>query len=314
MSAIETIETILAQAAVVLDEVPDLAPGIYRDVPAETYHKLPYASASRLKMLLTQTPKHLRWDMDNPREDTPALRLGSALHTFILEPEKFDGLYVEGDQCVATKKTGEACTSPGKVYSGGQWWCGVHGKGKIHEAGDKKVLEVGTIARLQAMRASVMELREARNAILNATDRELTVIWDDPEVGERCKARIDLYRPGVLDDLKTCEDANNTGDDCAFARQIADYAYHLQAAMYCDAMTSVAGEVHDDFNFIAIEKSAPFVCSHVRLHQEAIMLGRHQYRQLLGVWKYCRENKVWPGYGSNAVALPRYYMQKEMRK
>ena len=65
-----------------------MQPGIYPDLDARDYHALPGASASRLRKLWQSTPGHLKAEMDAPRENTPALKLGTLAHAVILEPDK----------------------------------------------------------------------------------------------------------------------------------------------------------------------------------------------------------------------------------
>ena len=66
---------------------------------ATDYHAAPGASASRLKQL-KRSAAHMKYDMDNPQEPTPAMIIGSATHSAILEPDLFVkewGRLPEGD-------------------------------------------------------------------------------------------------------------------------------------------------------------------------------------------------------------------------
>ena len=58
---------------------------------AEDYHASPGASASRLKQLKQRSAAHMKYDMENPQEPTPAMTIGSAAHSAILEPGLFLG-------------------------------------------------------------------------------------------------------------------------------------------------------------------------------------------------------------------------------
>src|SRR4051812_34967536 len=65
-------------------------PGIYYDLPAKTYHALDACSKSSLDWIADYSPMHLKWNREHPEEPTDALKFGSALHTMILEPAKFE--------------------------------------------------------------------------------------------------------------------------------------------------------------------------------------------------------------------------------
>src|SRR6185437_6542157 len=63
-----------------------IAPGVYPSIEASRYHALVYASKTYLSQML-RSPAHAKWAIDNPCEQTPALRIGSAVHCLTLEGE-----------------------------------------------------------------------------------------------------------------------------------------------------------------------------------------------------------------------------------
>lgn len=67
----------------------------YRKVvgmPNDTYHDLPSVSASFLKTLIQRSPAHAKWEREN-REETPAMKRGTLIHTALLEPHLLGELY-----------------------------------------------------------------------------------------------------------------------------------------------------------------------------------------------------------------------------
>lgn len=69
---------------------PKITPGIYSPemLTNEAYHGGQLVTKSKLD-LVDRSPAHLKHALDNPREETKALRVGKALHCAVLEPEVF---------------------------------------------------------------------------------------------------------------------------------------------------------------------------------------------------------------------------------
>jgi len=84
---------------------------------------------------MLRSPAHAKWAIDNPCEQTPALRIGSAVHCLTLEGEdEYQKRFAVASACTARKKDGERCFNPGKALVGGEWLCGVHLKADRHNA------------------------------------------------------------------------------------------------------------------------------------------------------------------------------------
>src|SRR5688572_22354471 len=82
---------------------------------------------STLKHLATSA-KLLKWRMEKPQEETPALILGRAIHCRVLEPEEFPKRWVVAGKCAGiVKSTGAACGSQGSLHLDGSWYCKVKG-------------------------------------------------------------------------------------------------------------------------------------------------------------------------------------------
>ena len=79
------------------------------DIPAKEYHATKAVSQSLLKRL-GQSPAKLRWHLDHPQDekDSPAKRVGSAVHCALLEPEKFESSVVVMPDVDRRTKAGKA--------------------------------------------------------------------------------------------------------------------------------------------------------------------------------------------------------------
>jgi hypothetical protein len=106
------------------------------------------------------------------------------------------------------------------------------------------------------------------------------------------------WREGTVIDLKSTVDASPAG----FARAVARYSYHVQAAHY------MAGTKCDRFLFVAFEKTAPYACAVYELDADAIARGRDLREHALETLASCIELGVWPGYATEVqvLELPRW--------
>jgi len=81
--------------------------GIYFNMSAEEYFALPYFSRS-LAQKVRFSGQEAEYYIKNPTKETPAMELGTALHSLFLEPEKFNATYVKApsifDEQFANKK------------------------------------------------------------------------------------------------------------------------------------------------------------------------------------------------------------------
>ena len=69
----------------------DVEPGIYPGTPYDQYAKWNALRVSTLRFA-AYSSKHLKWAMDGrlEREETDALRLGTAIHMRLLEPDRYE--------------------------------------------------------------------------------------------------------------------------------------------------------------------------------------------------------------------------------
>ena len=275
--------------------------GVHRGVPATRYHAQAYASNSRLQRL-KRSPAHLAAYLAESSESTTALRIGRAAHTSILEPDHFDVEFVAASACTGVKKDGDPCAFAGSVLTDQGWRCGTHVKGTNPVLEPRVVMKPDDLAACRGMRAAVRAHPLAGNLLRFAADIELTLVWDDPETGIRCKARPDLYAPTVLGgtfgDLKTTDDARAE----SFSRSALAYGYFSQAAHYLDG-AAVLGIAVEKFAFFAVEKSAPHGVVVYEPDADALLMVRAENHALLRTWATCAALNEWPSYPATARVL-----------
>lgn len=218
-------------------------------------------------------------------EETPAMRFGSAFHAAVLEPDVFASEYVT--------QSWDARTNEGKAARDAALASGA------------KVLSEDDAETIAAMVASLRAHPLASLILASRTHTEHPIAWECPVTGIACKGKPDACAVAngsvSLVDLKTATDA----DPESFARSIANYAYHVQAAHYCAGWSATIGPV-DSFTFIAIEKSAPYAIGVYELSAEAMSRGKARRLALLDQLAECRASGRWPGYQPMTIELPRW--------
>ena len=217
-------------------ETPE--PGIYPDIPAEVYHRWDAMSNSWLGILADECPEVLYWARQHPRPPTKAMRFGAVLHKLILEPFDFAKDHAVAPVCNRKTKAGkviwaEFCDAAGErtvVPATGE-----HGYGKAS-------------GMAHAVRRHPTALQYLGGQV------ELSIVWDDPELKVRCKARLDSWDEPVIGDLKSTANAK---PEVFQASSLVTYGYHRQAAFYSDGIKVLTG-VDPLFIIVAVMKTPPY--------------------------------------------------------
>lgn len=275
--------------------------GIHAGVPVAEYEAWDALRSSHLKAF-RKTAAHARHAMLLPREPTEALELGQATHAAILEPGSFEAEWIAAPKLDRRTKAGKL-----------KW-------AEFQEAqGTKQILKQHEYDLCLQMRDAVWE-HPLAGAVLGERPglNELSVLFEIPGAADQVppdrpgrlgKARVDriTVHEGwtVVADVKTAIDASRPG----FARAVANFDYHIQAAWYLDGL-DVLEEHPRRFWFIAVEKTPPFCVAVYELEPEALDAARVEIANYLDrYWLALREDR-WPGYPAEVqfLALPRWRM------
>lgn len=237
---------------------------------------------------LDKSPMHFKARREKPREETPAMAIGTAVHTLTLEPETFFDRYVVAPAGIDRR------TTAGKTA-----WAEIEGSGKI-------VLKHEDFQQIESM-ASAVRAHPVTEALFDEGRAEVSFFSTLSGVDVKC--RPDWFREdGIIVDLKTTEDASPGG----FSSSVAKFNYHKQAAFYSDILSDIGFDVAA-FVFIAVEKSYPYAVGIYELDLDAIDLGRQAYLANLETYRECMKSGIWPGYSTNVevLNLPRWkYLQQ----
>ena len=255
-----------------------MEPGIY-ELSNHDYHAGPGLSCSSFKEFL-RSPAHYQHYITEKREPTPAMTVGTAIHTAILEPEKFETEIAIAPKCDKRTKAGkEEYTSFLEKATG---------KTVITEEDHKNVL---------GMVEGVKRCEPAVNLLASGFP-ELSVYANDPEHGFLWKARPDWLTPaGAVVDVKKCQDASPK----AFQRQIVNYRYHIQAALYLQVLTWATGKKHELFYFLAVEEKAPHCAAVYQIDFRSVSYASMEIDKGRKRFAECLESNVWPGYSNKIL-------------
>ena len=252
----------------------DPPPGLLRGVPMAGYLEINALSSSRLEWLAA-SPLYYRHMLTQPREETPALALGTALHMAALEPDLFATAYalepdvaaIGGAKPRATKEYKEAVDA-------------IESSGRI-------VLKADTMETVLGMRDSILAHPHAAALLKRTPEREVSGIW---KRGERlCRARFDMLGEGVIGDIKT---TRNIKDFSPWT--ITRLGYYRRAGWYADGARRL-GRTVDHFMFIAVESSAPWDVGVFALDEDMLRIGMDECEFLIKKLERCEAEAKWPG-------------------
>lgn len=236
-------------------------------------------SQSTLK-LLRKSPAHAKYAMDNPKEPSAAMQLGTCLHALVLENKVVYATLPESAKgnSIAAKliKANFALENP-----------------------DKIVLSADDAEAVRLMAASVKAHPAASKLLALMLEPEKAIMWEKD--GLTFKAKLDGLLPfGVLD-LKSATSAEMKD----FEKSIFKFGYHIQAAHY------LAGAAANDlpaenFYIIAVENEPPYCTAVFVIDHETIEAGEKERQKLIKLYKECMSSGVWPGYSDKiqTVRLP----------
>jgi exodeoxyribonuclease VIII len=254
------------------------------------YHAHPAVSKSHLD-LIARSPLHYWARYIDPNrvipEPTPQMRLGTALHTHVLELSRWDEEIAVAPQCDRRTKAGKEAFAAFEANSAG-----------------KTVITADDAEQVMAMGRAIMRHPAAAMLLGLPGKAETTHMWTDAITGLECKCRPDWLTDdgSIVVDLKTTKDASPRG----FKQSVANFAYHKQAAWYLHGLEQATGKRPDQFIFICVESSAPFACAVYAADAEMIERGHEHAMRDLGKLAACRLTDSWPSYSDQIemISLP----------
>lgn len=248
----------------------------------EEYDATEALNYSGLRELL-KSPLHYQTYRTQPREDSKALRIGSATHALALQGAE---AYAAG---FAIAPELDRRTSAGK-----QAWA----EFQTENAG-KVILtdEEGQLVRAVALAARAAIA--ARGIVAEAAE----VMYVVDYCGTPIKAALDLIGTDadghpVIVDLKTTEDAS----EAAFLGSVRSYRYNLQRHTYRTVYNIERGDL-PRFLFLAVEKGGANACAWYEIGANLAAYAVEDFERGVKLYADCTAAKAWPGYPTEARVL-----------
>ena len=256
------------------------------------YHRHNAVSKSHLDQV-ARSPLHYWARYIDPNrvvpEPTPAMLVGTAVHSHVLELDQWDARYVTAPEGIDRRtKAGKAEWDAFTVAAGNRT--------VLSKADAEQVMRMGHA--VYSHPAAAMLLKQLPGKA------ETTWMWTDEASGLECKCRPDWLTDdcSLIIDLKTTEDASPAG----FRKSIANWRYHVQASWYLDGIERATGTRPDHFVFVVVEKRPPYAVAVYAADAEMIAAGAKQSRLDLDTLAVCKAADAWPGYSDQieTISLP----------
>lgn len=262
------------------------------EIKSEIYHAAPSLSQSELKLIADKTPRHFHHMKKSPRPPSDEMKLGSAAHMAILEPDKFIDTYRMLQPINKRTKAGreevkaleEKAREEKKIYLIEDQYR--YAEAIAYEMGRHPIAR-DLLSNGVAERASFTELH-----------------------GEAARILTDYYRPSdhEIIDVKTtkCASLNE------FERDLRKYRYHWQACWYSDVVEKLTGAM-PTFKIIAIENVPPHCIAIYEIRFDLMSIAR---REIMGAIEKLRvaERSGWDGYPLGTQELGAHHWEWERYK
>lgn len=260
--------------------------------------------ATELALLDRTSLAHVKYKRDGGKEkESDARDFGRAFHAMLLEDRQDFVIHP-----LVYPETPKKKDAPVEMKD---WtWAANYCKAWAKDQGDKDILShaeadalVGMIAGLRANPELAEAIKGARNEVSIFAERK----------GWKYRGRIDTLTVagGPIIDFKSTTNAKPE----KFVRQAWDSGYFIQAAFYID-LCKMCEDPRDEFWFVAIEKTAPYAHSIVKVKDGPVSfigLGRARYLCALSALKEAIKTDRWPSYHSMEAELAAStYMLKEL--
>lgn len=283
---------------------------IHRDLPREVYDGIEAANYSRLKIMHSRSPLHVK---ETDKKRTKALDLGSIAHIHILEPERAK------TDLLVMPKTGPLNTNAGKaaLVDALCKGLGVEPPHSSEKAEGKRLDEQIVTLRQIAEARGMTEVSSAQafaaermydsvmkhpyiGAFMSDFDAEATAVAKDAQSGVLCKIRIDAVSRShaVMVDLKTAQSASAE----EFFWSIKRFYYDLQAELYPRIYQRVTGE-RLPWIWAVVENEKPWACQAFTPSETTRTRGRHRLDEALAMWARCIETGDWTSYQTDVAPI-----------
>ena len=239
---------------------------VYYDMTNEEYHSSDALSASGAKTIAMKSPAHYKYEV---RKANPAWDLGTAAHTLVFEPHLANSVWIGPE------------TRRGKAWT--------ERKAEAEESGALLLTE-GDYKIANDMANAVRANKSSAELLSGDLICEASVFGVDAVTDVKVRSRPDGWRKDIaaVIDLKTTISPDPEG----FAKQVAQFGYHIQEAFYRRVM-AIEGHEIDRFIFISVGKEAPYPVGVYELDWRSLQEGEAATKYALEQYAIACNKNVW---------------------
>jgi hypothetical protein len=248
-------------------------PGIYFGLDEGEYHAVPALSASGIKNMMAAPLNFWAASWMNPNythEPNEAMVVGSAYHRRIVEGA--ESFYESYAPSIGPEDYPEAIRTMNEMrdrlrvlelpVSGNkdelaerllvadphiEIWDEIVRDHAGNHAG-KTLLDPDLIKKIEYA-AAMIEKHPTLSKCFSGGWPEVSIMWIDEETGVPMKSRLDYLKVRAIIDLKTFNNRFGKPVDRAIATEMANYKYHVQVAVYMEAVEQARRLIRDGLIF-----------------------------------------------------------------
>jgi len=229
---------------------------------------------------LLKSPAHYQAYLNQEREETKALRMGSLIHCAVLQPELLNEKFVTAPICDKRTKEGKA----------------VFAEFESSLKPGMTVVSAEEASECQVIASAAMQALDRMGVTFEMTEFMFTT----DHCGVQLKCAIDgVGTDGYLYDLKTTEDASPAG----ILKSIRAYRYNLQAYFYRLCFETAFERRLLGFRFLFVEKAPPYATAWVEIGPELMSYACSDFEKALQAYRECTTLGEWPAYGDEVQVI-----------
>lgn len=228
------------------------------------------------------------------REPSDSMILGTALHAYVLEPDRWGELVaVEPAEIEGRTKAIQAKAEEWRLANAG-----------------KLIINQKQFDLVQVMANSLKESPTAGPLLFDSPGRnERAIRWQDSETGIWLKASFDrLLNCGIDLNLKTTRNPNPK----SWAKDAANFGYHRQTSLYQSGKSLAADSAGESLH-VVVGTEPPHLVAVFELGPSELDLGRRENRETLERLAYCRDTGDWQDAWESSItpiSFPRWAFQE----
>jgi exodeoxyribonuclease VIII len=263
------------------------------ELSSQDYHdESGHVSSSQLIHVL-RTPAHFLYhSLQGSSEESDLMRMGTAVHCMVLEPNEFQNRYVMAPRHYDKRRKVDLAEldAIASQYPG------------------RTILEPSEQVTLKKIVEGLRNHAKARQVLAAKGQSELSIFWRDDLTGLDLKVRIDrlveIGSTGMMLEVKSTDNASPE----AFARKIVDMDYDLRAVMYADGVQKAYGFT-PAIAWLVIERETGFVAMY-QPTAKMLQRARRRYEEARIAVAHAKSLNSWPAYQTGesieTIDLPRW--------